>query len=1246
MTSSPQPSRRRWLLLGGILLLFLCLGGTAALITRYPILGSTAVSNPPIIWTNLPTPSIVQPGWTSFSHAQKINDLARRDGLIWAASDGGLLVWQEGSQRVVKFNSEHGLAENVTTSVAISIDGAIWVGTASAGVSRYDGTEWQTFTVADGLPADDVHDLAVGADGTVWVATGGGIGRYDGRRWFSYSRGSTLLQLPSNDVTSLATASDGVTIFAGTSAGVVQFNGRSWDSLSQIGSQAVNTVQDVAVTPDGRLWAATQGGLTMYDGSGWQLFSLPDGLPSSDIRRVAANADGSVWLGYGAQGIGLTRFELSSSVPVITAVSTTTDGLPNDQIFAILPSGSDLWLGSGSGLLWRSGGGWQTLSPPNDLPSPQIANLVFADGQPWLGSAAGVSRFNGSRWELAMADLPETAVSSLNIDRHGQLWATFNSVGQGAATYDAASDRWQTVSCPVSGPASPYVRHIVQTEDGLLWFATEAGLATFDGRSQRWNLLTTADGLPGNVVQALDHHPDGTVWVGTNAGLALWQDGRFTSLTQDDTREMAIGPDGTVWTITADTVYRWRDGQRQSLLAPPVSQVFDVLATEAGFWLAAAEGGAFFNGTQGGNGRWIRFGQSDGLPGNRVTALGVADDGTVWASSELHADEKVLSSGLYGSYTIHHNYLSYFDGRNWQPAIRPAANGLLHPVITSITTTPDGAVWLASLGGISRFDGQRWGHFSRLDGLPAHEVYQLLAIGDAVWAVTKGGLAQFNPGRQGWKSFAEVGEWPNFEAVRLAADASGTLWAGSGTELRRYDGQRWQIVPIALPDPAVVVRDFVVTADGRLWLAAHLTSPTQNQQFLAEFDGETWLWHEVARPGGRQFAPFSRLWLGPDGRLWASDDANLWRFNLPGGNVTQPSPYPELIRAVTDLTFLPNGKPVATTRFAAAPLLLEPDGAVPLEQPLAATGAFAIHADRNGRLWLGSNQGAARQLADGSWQALSLTQGELAVTVTELRVAQDGRLLLGTANGGTLRWDVGQVSVLANATDSGDGSPISALFTADDGTLWRGSFGGSVARLNGGQWRLFPASPPIYGERVREAAVSDPSTLWLVTSGGLVSITTVGERTVCQRVTVDFADAAGLTADLSGLLWLVSERLAYRGNAAGFERMGTLVLPITAVAPDGAVWYVTQSDLVRVQGDQRLPVAHNLDAETLTSLAIGPDGTVWLGSTAGVAVFSGGQWRSLTAADGLASNHISQIAIGGDGSVWLVTAGGVSWKRP
>ena len=216
---------RRWLLLGGIVLIFLCLGGMAYLITSFPILGSTAVSSPPITWTSLPTPSVAHANVVSYSNARQINGIALRDGFIWAATDGGLVVWDERTGEAAKFTSEHGLAENRISSVAVGIDGAIWVGTAAAGVSRYDGAMWQTFTSEDGLPGNTVRDLAVGADGTVWVATADGIGRYDGRRWFSYTRGRTLLQLPSNNVTSLTLGPDGITIYAGTTEGVVQFNG-------------------------------------------------------------------------------------------------------------------------------------------------------------------------------------------------------------------------------------------------------------------------------------------------------------------------------------------------------------------------------------------------------------------------------------------------------------------------------------------------------------------------------------------------------------------------------------------------------------------------------------------------------------------------------------------------------------------------------------------------------------------------------------------------------------------------------------------------------------------------------------------------------------------------------------------------------------------------------------------------------------------------------------------------------------
>ena len=59
--------------------------------------------------------------------------------------------------------------------------GNIWIGT-SGGISKYDGEKFTSFTVADGLAHSHVQDIIEDEQGHLWFATyGGGISRYDGR---------------------------------------------------------------------------------------------------------------------------------------------------------------------------------------------------------------------------------------------------------------------------------------------------------------------------------------------------------------------------------------------------------------------------------------------------------------------------------------------------------------------------------------------------------------------------------------------------------------------------------------------------------------------------------------------------------------------------------------------------------------------------------------------------------------------------------------------------------------------------------------------------------------------------------------------------------------------------------------------------------------------------------------------------------------------------------------------------------
>jgi len=64
-------------------------------------------------------------------------------------------------------------------AVAVAPDGTLWFGT-SAGVSRFDGATWTTYTTRDGLAANRVSSVTVGPDGTLWFGTAAGVSRFDG----------------------------------------------------------------------------------------------------------------------------------------------------------------------------------------------------------------------------------------------------------------------------------------------------------------------------------------------------------------------------------------------------------------------------------------------------------------------------------------------------------------------------------------------------------------------------------------------------------------------------------------------------------------------------------------------------------------------------------------------------------------------------------------------------------------------------------------------------------------------------------------------------------------------------------------------------------------------------------------------------------------------------------------------------------------------------------------------------------
>src|SRR5260370_29423452 len=74
------------------------------------------------------------------------------------------------------------------------------------------------------------------------------------------------------------------------------------------------------------------------------------------------------------------------------------------------------------------------------------------------------------------------------------------------------------------GLPSDRTHAIAQTEFGVTWFATDGGLARYDGR--RTNAIN-AGGLPAGRVLALKADESGALWIGTDNGAARLWNGKF-----------------------------------------------------------------------------------------------------------------------------------------------------------------------------------------------------------------------------------------------------------------------------------------------------------------------------------------------------------------------------------------------------------------------------------------------------------------------------------------------------------------------------------------------------------------------------------------------------------------------------------------------------------------------------------------------------------------------------------------------
>jgi PAS domain S-box-containing protein len=219
-----------------------------------------------------------------------------REGAIWCAGRLGAIYRRAGGSFAPVPVEGQSFSD---ARLLLDPQGRLWV-SGDNGLSRWDGRQWRTFTVRDGLAANQPYFLCNGRAGRIWFGyhSSSGLTVFDGMRFAHYTTAEGL----SNDaVYSLGMDREG-NLWVGTARGVDRFDGRVFthfdteDGYASDESNAGGFFADA----DGSLWFGTMGGLSRYDPRFDPSAGAPPRVELSDIRlgRERPHPGAPVRVGY------------------------------------------------------------------------------------------------------------------------------------------------------------------------------------------------------------------------------------------------------------------------------------------------------------------------------------------------------------------------------------------------------------------------------------------------------------------------------------------------------------------------------------------------------------------------------------------------------------------------------------------------------------------------------------------------------------------------------------------------------------------------------------------------------------------------------------------------------------------------------------------------------------------------------------------------------------------------------------
>ncbi len=477
-----------------------------------------------------------------------------------------------------------------------------------------------------------------------------------------------------------------------------------------------------------------------------------------------------------------------------------------------------------------------------------------------------------------------------------------------------------------------------------------------------------------------------------------------------------------------------------------------------------------------------------------------------------------------------------------------------------------------------------------------------------------------------------------------------TGWASAlepTTPLANYGRQTW-VMENGLPQNTV--QALAQTRDGFVWLGT--------EAGLVRFDGNSFVVFDQNSKPALPGNDITCLIATDDGSLWIGTSDGLARLKngsvttfttadgLPSNSIRSLRPFrwPDSEYSVDAST--QNGT-VAIKGSRAVPVLVDRAGE---PRPL-----FYIHLTNKTDV---SVYTTAVNIVEKDHSPRRLVVGK-DFPGTRIQTAfadREGKLWIGT-NGGLVRWVADKVDRFP-VTDPLASASILSVLEDREGNIWVGTETGGLHILRDERFRTFGTRDGLSSDATTTVVEGNAGTLWVGTSGNGLDAVSRNGAFITKVKTLEVKD--GLSSDVILSLAAAPNGDLWVGTPDGLNRIRkeTITTYTSAdglpddfvrsllVDADGSLWIGTRRGLAHWMANgahiDTFTHATGLGSDLVGAMARDIHGNLWVSTLAGLSRFQGGSQPSIsnfTSANGLSSNVITALLPRSDGTLLIGTQG-------